>query len=176
MMNKIFDLLKEGVLVQGLLTLAVVCSWLFMMTNGIPVTQSLLVVVSIVIGFYFGGEVQIKTARLGKTVVRAARAVISNDNENGNPKTSLLDEFVTLLKESVLVQGLLTLAITSAWLYLQIMQMEVPQPLLVVVSAVIGYYFGGKSQLQAVRIRENAVIAAQSIIRQEELSNGTRNL
>jgi hypothetical protein len=122
------------------------------------------------------GEVQIKTARLGKTVVRAARAVISNDNENGNPKTSLLDEFVTLLKESVLVQGLLTLAITSAWLYLQIMQMEVPQPLLVVVSAVIGYYFGGKSQLQAVRIRENAVIAAQSIIRQEELSNGTRNL
>lgn len=54
--NKFVDLLRESVIVQGLLTLAVVGVWLFMIATVKPVPDTLTNIVGLVFGFFFGGK------------------------------------------------------------------------------------------------------------------------
>jgi len=62
-------------------------------------------------------------------------------------------ELLTLLRESTIVQGLFTLAVTVTVCYLYIMQLSVPNELLSVWFAVIGFYFGGKVQERRMSVR-----------------------
>jgi hypothetical protein len=54
--NKFVDLLRESVIVQGLLTCAVVGVWLFMIATVKPVPDTLTNIVGLVFGFFFGGK------------------------------------------------------------------------------------------------------------------------
>jgi hypothetical protein len=67
-----------------------------------------------------------------------------------NPNSSKgakMDKFWQLMKESVIVQGLITLMVLGAWLYLVVSLVPIPPSLELIVGTVIGFYFGGKSQL-----------------------------
>jgi len=58
------------------------------------------------------------------------------------------EEFIELLRESVLVQSLITLLVVSIVCYLVIVQQPVPELLSQVMMLVIGFYFGSKTQQQ----------------------------
>jgi hypothetical protein len=61
-MNKFIDLLAESVIIQGILTLAVVGTWLYMLATSVPVPDTLNNILGIVVGFYFGGKVSLAIA------------------------------------------------------------------------------------------------------------------
>jgi hypothetical protein len=54
--------------------------------------------------------------------------------------------FITLLQESVLIQGVTTLTLVGTLAYMYINEMSVPQDLINVLLLVLGFYFGGKTQ------------------------------
>jgi hypothetical protein len=58
-----------------------------------------------------------------------------------------MDRFLELLKESVIVQGLITLCFVGTACYLWAIGRPIPGELLSVLGLVLGYYFGAKSQL-----------------------------
>lgn len=66
---------------------------------------------------------------------------------------SSLDKFLDLLRESVILQGILTLAFVGVWLYLIAAGQNVPDALNNMVGLVVGFYFGGKIQLAINRTR-----------------------
>jgi len=57
-----------------------------------------------------------------------------------------MDQFWTLLKESVIVQGVLTLSLAGAVIYLACVQQPIPDLLSSAFLLAIGFYFGSKSQ------------------------------
>ncbi len=56
MSNKLLDLIQQSVIVQGVLTLGVVGTWLYLHVAGQPVPPELNQIVGLVVGFYFGGK------------------------------------------------------------------------------------------------------------------------
>lgn len=55
-----------------------------------------------------------------------------------------MTNFWSLLKESVIVQGLITLLLTGVILYMYVTGMSVPQELVSAFMLVLGFYFGSK--------------------------------
>lgn len=64
-------------------------------------------------------------------------------------KAKFWSQVMEMWRESSLIQGILTLTIVLVWLGLVIANAVIPDQLNMVVSLVIGYYFGSKSQQQA---------------------------
>jgi hypothetical protein len=56
----------------------------------------------------------------------------------------MMDKFLELLKESVIIQGTLTLLVVGAWLYMIVTGQTVPETLNNTVGLCLGFYFGGK--------------------------------
>lgn len=67
-METFLELLRESILIQGALTLAVVGVALYLLATGHEVPTDLWTMVTLVIGFYFGSKVE-------NTKARASRAV-----------------------------------------------------------------------------------------------------
>lgn len=61
----------------------------------------------------------------------------------------MMQKFYELLQESVIIQGILTLMVVGVWLYLIVTAQPVPDALNNLLGLVVGFYFGGKSVLQA---------------------------
>jgi len=54
--------------------------------------------------------------------------------------------FWELLKQSVIVQALITLILTGVIAYMYIAQIAIPNELFTIYGIVVGYYFGSKTQ------------------------------
>jgi hypothetical protein len=57
-----------------------------------------------------------------------------------------MSNFWTALKESTIMQGLLTIGVVGVWLYLLVQARPVPPELNQIVGLVVGFFFGGKVQ------------------------------
>jgi uncharacterized membrane protein AbrB (regulator of aidB expression) len=57
-----------------------------------------------------------------------------------------VDTFWTLFKENVIIQALLALMFGATICYMYIAQLGVPMELVALVSVIIGYFFGSKTQ------------------------------
>lgn len=57
-MEKLLDLIRESVIVQGLITLSLVITVCYLWAAGRPVPPDLLGLLTLVVGFYFGSKVQ----------------------------------------------------------------------------------------------------------------------
>jgi hypothetical protein len=57
---------------------------------------------------------------------------------------TIMDKFWELLQESVIVQGVLTVMIVGAWLYMVIAGKQPPAALESLVTLVVGFFFGQK--------------------------------
>ncbi len=66
MTNKLLDLIQQSVIVQGLLTLGVVGTWLYLHVAGKPVPPELNQIVGLVVGFYFGGKALLQAQGIKK--------------------------------------------------------------------------------------------------------------
>lgn len=55
-------------------------------------------------------------------------------------------QFLDLLASSTIVQGLVTLMVLGAWLYMIVQQIPTPAILDTAVGLVLGFYFGAKIQ------------------------------
>lgn len=60
-----------------------------------------------------------------------------------------MDKFYGLLKESVIMQGVLAVMFGGIVCYMYGTGQEVPDGLLALLGAIIGFYFGGKGVVQA---------------------------
>ena len=58
----------------------------------------------------------------------------------------MLQKLVDLLRESSLVQALITLVIIATMCYMYINGMDIPETLTSVMLLIVGYYFGTKQQ------------------------------
>lgn len=58
-----------------------------------------------------------------------------------------MDKFLDLLKESVIVQGIITVMFGSVISYLYVHGQPIPSELQALFGIIIGFYFGAKSQL-----------------------------
>lgn len=65
-----------------------------------------------------------------------------------------MDKFVELLRESVLVQGIITLVLVGVACYLLIVGRPVPELLASMLMLVLGFYFGTKSQQTIERFKK----------------------
>lgn len=57
-----------------------------------------------------------------------------------------MDKFWQLLKESVITQGVITVALVLSACYLYVTGQEVPATLLQLCTAAVGYFLGAKQQ------------------------------
>jgi putative flippase GtrA len=62
--------------------------------------------------------------------------------------------FVALLRESVIIQGIMTLGVLAVWLYMLLAFQTVPDVLTNIVGVVVGFYFGGKFTQAMARVKE----------------------
>lgn len=60
-----------------------------------------------------------------------------------------MSKFWELLEQSVIIQGILTLALIGAWLYMMIAGLNIPPELHAAVGLVIGFFFGAKQSIYA---------------------------
>lgn len=58
------------------------------------------------------------------------------------------DDIVKLLRESIIMQSVLTLMVVGAWLYLVVAGRPVPEELKWAVGAMLGFFFGSKLALR----------------------------
>jgi len=66
-MDKLLDLIRESVIIQGILTLGLVGAAIGMMLQGREVPRDLWSLVVLVVGFYFGSKVEnAKMRKLGR--------------------------------------------------------------------------------------------------------------
>ena len=65
-------------------------------------------------------------------------------------------DFVQLLRESVITQALVTIFALGVTLYLVAAGRAVPSELWAIDGLVVGFYFGGKAQAQAMRLFQSA--------------------
>jgi hypothetical protein len=61
-----------------------------------------------------------------------------------------MDRFWDLLAQSVIVQGILSLSLVFAVVYLSCTGQQVPETLGQITALAVGYYFGSKAQMQIV--------------------------
>lgn len=59
-MPKLLDLIKSSVIVQGIVTLALVGTTCYLYATGQPVPDTLLQLDGVVVGFFFGAKIQQK--------------------------------------------------------------------------------------------------------------------
>lgn len=71
-----------------------------------------------------------------------------------------MDTFWTLFKENIIIQASLALMFGATACYLYAAQLPVPMELVALLSVILGYFFGSKTQ--------NAVLKAQLAQRTEE--------
>ena len=71
-----------------------------------------------------------------------------------NVASSATATFVELLRESVIIQGILTLSVLGVWLYMIASTGSAPEILTGVVGTMIGFYFGGKFTQAMARVKE----------------------
>jgi len=79
-----------------------------------------------------------------------------------------MSKFWQLLEESVIVQALVTLALTGSVVYLTVSGQAVPDSLLNLTLVALGYYFGSKTQLSASQ-------AAKAVVQQLQESEGNKH-
>lgn len=60
-----------------------------------------------------------------------------------------MQKFYELLERSVLISGILSLALTVTACYMWLAGRTVPQELYILLGTVVGFFFGGKVQTQA---------------------------
>lgn len=77
--------------------------------------------------------------------------------------------FWQLFRESVIIQGFITLACIGAMVYLTVTGQPVPEALSTVVYLVTGFYFGAKSVSSA---RESAIAVANAMNKNGNGNNG----
>ncbi len=63
-----------------------------------------------------------------------------------------MERFLELWRESSIVQGLIALCVIVTTCYLYAVGRTVPDQLIAVLFAILGYYFGAKSSIQATRV------------------------
>jgi hypothetical protein len=63
MSDKLYDLIVRGVLIQGLIALALVAAIVYLSVTGQGVPEILVGLTGLAFGFYFGGEAQARVAR-----------------------------------------------------------------------------------------------------------------
>lgn len=66
MSNKFYDLLRESVLVQALITFLLGCVICYLAVVGKPIPEMLTTAFMVIIGFYFGQKVQTQSYIAGK--------------------------------------------------------------------------------------------------------------
>jgi len=64
-----------------------------------------------------------------------------------------MDTFWELLKDSIIIQSLVTLILTVAITYMYVTGMMVPDTLVNLLMIVVGYWFGSKTQLYLAKMR-----------------------
>lgn len=57
-----------------------------------------------------------------------------------------MGDFVDLLKESTIFQGVITLIVLGTWSFLVVTGKAVPQDIYLLLGTVVGFFFGGKYQ------------------------------
>ncbi len=67
-----------------------------------------------------------------------------------------METLLQLLRESILIQGTLTLTVVGVALYLMATGQEVPTDLWTLVTLVVGFYFGSKVENAKTRIAKTA--------------------
>jgi len=63
-----------------------------------------------------------------------------------------MEKFLELLRESVIVSGLIALSCVGAVVYLSVAGQPIPELLVNITMIIIGFFFGGKVQSSAERI------------------------
>ena len=64
-----------------------------------------------------------------------------------------MDVFISLLKESILVSGLMALALIGTACYLWATGQTVPQELYYILATVVAFYFGTKNGINTARLK-----------------------
>jgi hypothetical protein len=54
------------------------------------------------------------------------------------------DEIIRLIRESVIIQGLITLIVICTVMYMYVRQLYIPQDLINLLNLVVGFWFGSK--------------------------------
>lgn len=67
---------------------------------------------------------------------------------------ALRDDLVSLLRESIIIQGTLTLMVVAAWLYMIVDGRTPPDLLNGAVALVMGFFFGSKLALRRAQFPE----------------------
>ncbi len=67
-----------------------------------------------------------------------------NTERIGMIKQTFKDALIELLKQNILIQGSISLALVLVVCYLYLNQMTVPKELLSIMSVILGFYFGSK--------------------------------
>lgn len=65
MKNTLYDLFKSSTLMQGILSVAVVGAYIFLLVTGAEVPETLVVSVGLVLGFFFGSKLALAQAPKG---------------------------------------------------------------------------------------------------------------
>ena len=55
-----------------------------------------------------------------------------------------MDKLLELIRESVIIQGILTCALVGAAIYLMLQGKDIPKDLWTLVTLIVGFYFGSK--------------------------------
>jgi len=67
---KFWELLEESVLVSGFIACACIVAMLYLAVRGLPIPDILSNVVMVVVGFFFGGKVQLAQQNLARQMGR----------------------------------------------------------------------------------------------------------
>jgi len=62
-----------------------------------------------------------------------------------------MSKFWELFAESVILQAILAIMFGGTVCYMYLTGMEVPDTLIALLSAIVGFYFGGKTQIAAAK-------------------------
>jgi len=70
--------------------------------------------------------------------------------------------FWELLKESVIIQGVMALSIVGAVIYMVVTKQEIPSILLEVLYLILGFYFGSKTRIGGAKHERDSHRAGQT--------------
>jgi len=69
--------------------------------------------------------------------------------------------FLELLRESVIMRGILAVLVVGAWVYMTIAQQPVPDAFMSIGGVVVGYFFGSRPVAAVERAAEMASLKAR---------------
>jgi len=69
-MQTFYDLLRESVIFQGLITIIVLGVWAYLLISGRPIPDTVQLLSGTVVGFFFGGKYAQAVSRTADTVSR----------------------------------------------------------------------------------------------------------